>query len=142
MNANVMMISGHRDVTQEEFDEHYVPMLDKAMEEKCSFVVGDCEGVDFMAQEYLYSKGEMNVIVFHMFTDPRFAVERYKHLGGFQSDVDRDFAMTLFSDEDLCWIRKGKERSGTAQNIERRKLKEQGVHTIQEIMTLEASMFL
>lgn len=40
--------------------------------------------------------------------------------GGFTSDIERDKAMTEHSDYDIAFIRKGKESSGTAQNILRR----------------------
>ena len=138
----IVFISGHRDITPEEFAEHYAGEIADAVLEGSSFVVGDCEGVDHMAQMMLKNAGAKNVVVFHMFTDPRYYVEGFDKSGGFKSDVDRDFAMTLISDRDLCWVRKGKERSGTAQNVWRRGLKENGITNIQEVMTLEASMFL
>jgi hypothetical protein len=46
-------VSGHLDLTKEEFDEHYVPKLAQAIEEGCHFVVGDAPGCDFMAQRFL-----------------------------------------------------------------------------------------
>ena len=142
--AQISFVSGHRDITQEEFDEHYAPLLDKAIENGNMFVVGDCEGVDDMAQRYIESHGVSynNLMVFHMYTDPRYCVEDCLTHGGYHSDVDRDWAMTVVSDEDIAWVRKGKERSGTAQNLARRKLKADGVKTIQEVMTIEAGMFL
>lgn len=53
----VYFISGHRDLTQEEFDANYVPALEDAIDngqttwEDCEFVVGDCKGCDEMAAE-------------------------------------------------------------------------------------------
>lgn len=142
MASRVGFISGHRDATEDEFLEHYVPLIDCAIEDGCTFVVGDCEGVDDMAQRYLVASGIDNAMVFHMCESPRYYAEGLQKAGGFKSDVDRDFAMTLISDFDIAWIRKGKERSGTAQNLWRRGLKEDGVTDIQEVMTLEAGMFL
>ena len=40
--------------------------------------------------------------------------------GGFGSDQERDSAMTGNTDEDIAWIRPGRERSGTAKNLMRR----------------------
>ena len=47
----VYFISGHRDLTDEEFAEHYIPVLSKIIEDDlfADFVVGDCEGCDKMA---------------------------------------------------------------------------------------------
>lgn len=116
-------MSGHLDLTREEFDLHYKPQLDLALENpKSSFVVGDARGADRMCQEYILEKApNANVFVFHMFTAPRFkACDKWKCVGGFQGDDERDMAMTSCSDRDIAWIRPGREKSGTAKNIKRR----------------------
>ena len=114
----VYFVSGHRDVTEDEFWDKYVPKISLALEEECRFVVGDYQGVDAMAQVFLKMSGA-NVTVYHMFDLPRnnlgFPTE-----GGFENDEDRDAAMTVISDFDIAWVRDGKEKSGTAQNIQRR----------------------
>lgn len=46
-------ISGHLDLTDAEFQEHYVPRIDAALAEESAFVVGDARGCDRMAQLYL-----------------------------------------------------------------------------------------
>ena len=46
--------------------------------------------------------------------------KHFKTVGGFENDIDRDSAMTKNSNYDVAYIRKGKEDSGTAQNILRR----------------------
>lgn len=135
-------VSGHRDITQEEFEEHYIPLLDAAMDNGGRFVVGDCMGVDIKAQEYLAEMSYPLVEVYHMFTHPRYHVDLYPTVGGWKSDVDRDWGMTIASDVDIAWIREGKERSGTAQNLWRRGFKEDGVTSIVEVMTRDAEMFL
>lgn len=115
-------ISGHRLISQEKFDELYVPEIDKALEEGSRFVVGDCGGVDFMAQKYLVSKGAGDkVTVYHMFESPRnLASTEIKTVGGFKSDLGRDSKMTEDSDSDIAFIKFGAWGSGTAQNILRR----------------------
>lgn len=42
----IYFISGHRDITQEEFDANYVPAIDNGQTtwEDCEFIVGDCKG--------------------------------------------------------------------------------------------------
>lgn len=113
-------VSGHRNITEEEFVKHYEPKLwDKINEEGVSFVVGDCPGVDDMAQKYFKAMGVNEVTVFHMFENPR-CNSGFLLRGGFKSDVERDFAMTQASNDDVAWVRPGSERSSTAQNLERR----------------------
>lgn len=120
----VAFVSGHRDITQLEFDTHYVPLLDKAILEGHRIVVGDYQGVDFIAQRYLREKGYGDVIVYHMFTKPRYYVDGFVTRGGYVSDEDRDSAMTNDSNYDIAFVRAGKEGSGTDQNIKRRAKKD------------------
>lgn len=87
------------------------------------FVVAECEGADRMAQDYLLACGvaPIGITVYHMLKSPRYlANESIRTVGGFTSDTERDEAMTRNSDYDIAFIRKGKETSGTAQNILRR----------------------
>ena len=103
----VVFISGHRDLTQEEIE----------------FVIGDYEGCDTMAQEYLTEQGfdPSRVTIYHMGDKPMNLVNKhFKTIGGFKNDIERDSAMTNASTYDVAYIRKGKENSGTAQNILRR----------------------
>lgn len=113
-------ISGHGDVSPEEFEEHYLPRLEEALKAGHSFVVGDFRGADQLAQWWLYDQGA-NVTVFHMFGRPRyFGGDLYKKVGGFLNDEARDAAMTNASDYDIAWVRPGKKKSCTAKNIKRR----------------------
>jgi len=120
--SKTYFISGHRNITEVEFIKHYEPILWQRIcdEEDIKFVVGDCSGVDDMAQKYLKALGfKDEVNVYHMLESPRHNAG-FKLVGGFNSDVERDFTMTKNSDADIAWVRKGSERSGTQQNIDRR----------------------
>ena len=112
-------ISGHLDLTEEEFELHYRPRIDQAIEAGCSFVVGDARGADAMALDYLFGKTE-NVTVFHMFVEPRNNPGFDTH-GGFECDMERDEALTASSNEDIAWVKPGRQESGTAKNVLRRK---------------------
>ncbi len=111
-------ISGHLDLSKKEFEEHYKPAIDEALKRGESFLVGDARGADTLAQNYLFGKTTA-VIVYHMFTSPRNNAG-FTTLGGFQSDGARDEQMTIDSDNDIAWIRSGRESSGTQKNINRR----------------------
>ena len=121
MNA-IYFISGHLDLTVEEFALYYIPLIDAALKFNSSFVVGDARGADHMAQQYLLGKTD-NVTVYHMFDSPRHNVG-FKTMGGYKSDIERDVTMTVNSDSDIAWTRPGKEKSGTAKNVKRRLKKE------------------
>ena len=122
----VYFISGHRDITNNEFREHYeyvigtLITLNKKLGREIRFVVGDYIGLDIMAQQYLKSIKFENVIVYHMFKEPMNNAG-FLTKGGFKTDEERDAAMTMVSDCDIAWVREGKEDSGTQQNIDRRK---------------------
>lgn len=117
----VRFASGHLDLTEGEFEEHYVPLLDAAMNERCHIVVGDAPGADTMVQRHLEKNGYERVSIFHMFFEPRNHLDKWwGTLGGFRTDEERDAAMTAASDIDIAWVRPGRENSGTARNIKRR----------------------
>ncbi len=137
----VYFISGHRDISADEFEEHYAPKILAGIDECAQFVVGDYQGVDIMAQQYLAYQSYPLVEVFHMFTSPRNHVGIYPTNGGWKSDIDRDWAMTLASDADIAWIRDGKGNSGTAQNVWRRALKNEGMTSLDDVITREQGMF-
>ena len=122
----VCFISGHIDLTQDEFDSHYKDRILKSIQENASFVVGDANGCDAMAQRFLSDciGGELlpeidRVRVYHMLKKPRNNVG-FRTVGGFKSDEERDAAMTAASDADIAWVRPGREKSGTAKNLRRR----------------------
>jgi hypothetical protein len=116
-----IFISGHLSLTEDEFGKHYRNQIDQAIERGDSFVVGDARGADFLAQEYLLGKTEM-VTVFHMLEKPRHNAG-FVTIGGFLTDQERDEQMTANSDSDLAWVRLGREKSGTANNLRRRALR-------------------
>lgn len=127
---STFFVSGHLDLTEQEFADHYVAEIDKAIADKGWFVVGDAKGCDTLAQQYLWKHAkpfeehkvvDLRVIVFHMLDKPRFNAG-FQTIGGFKSDEDRDLAMTLQSTHDIAWVRPGRENSGTAKNLQRRAL--------------------
>jgi len=117
----ICFVSGHLDLTHEEFKEHYNEKLVKAVDDGCGFVVGDCIGADSLAQIFFKDKKVINVKVFHMFENPRNYFCNAEKVGGFKSDKERDMSMTNASDFDIAWVRPGREKSGTAKNLRRRK---------------------
>jgi hypothetical protein len=125
--SKTYFISGHRNITEEEFDI-YKQKIQMVLENTpdASFVIGDYYGVDIMAQNYLINDLQINperITVYHMFTKPRNANEQIVNfVGGFESDEERDSAMTKDSSFDIAFIRDHTQLSGTAQNILRRAL--------------------
>lgn len=121
-------ISGHRVISQEEFNATYKPTIDFVLENEpnCKFVIGDYWGCDEMAQNYLLDELEIcpcRVTVYHMLESPRYYNKKVTNfVGGFKSDDERDTAMTNASDEDIAFVRDCNVLSGTGKNILRRYL--------------------
>ena len=83
-------ISGHRDITPEEFEKFYVPAIVDVIDtcndnyDDCEFVVGDCRGCDEMAANFIANYIKENtddtecppciLCIYHMFSEPRFRV--------------------------------------------------------------------
>lgn len=131
----IAMISGHLDLTQDEFNDHYIPLLEDALHRSnpCDFIVGDARGADAMAQDWLSRRWltyNVEVTVYHMFTVPRHNYGPYPTKGGYTKDDGKDAALTQDSDYDILYIRPEKHSSqsgrisGTEANLIRRKAKD------------------
>lgn len=127
----VYFVSGHRNLSYEDFEKYYIPIIDKIIRtegDDAEFIMGDCEGADKFAMDYIFSKDICHVTIYHMFTKPRNTPKATTRVlldivdfrGGFKSDEDRDSAMTHDSDFDIAFIKDNRWDSGTAQNIKRR----------------------
>ena len=119
---DIVMISGHTDITQEQFQKYYQPLIDEYVDKGAKFIVGGAYGTDSMAQHYLatknvdvtvYDKGDQNNV-----HDP----EKFNHLNGFPSYPKRDAAMTENSTVDIAFLRNDRmaKGSGSCANIVRR----------------------
>lgn len=115
----IVQVSGHLNVTPQEFAEHYRERLRQYHLAGAVFVVGDARGADKLAQAYLSEIGA-KCTVYHMFGKPRNNVGNFPTVGGFKTDDERDAAMTRASHVDVAWVRPGREDSGTARNLARR----------------------
>lgn len=125
-------ISGHTDLSQEEFETHYRTRIDEALSSNHAFVIGDARGADSMALQYLSGK-TTRVTIYHIGEAPRVTCPGSKASGGFTSHKAKDAAMTAHSTYDILWVRSAEEQrqrlgaaydpkrlSGTEQNRRRR----------------------
>ena len=126
----IYFISGHRDITKEEFNQHYAPIIDKII---CNdifteFVVGDWEGCDSMLIDFLLSQPDYPPItIYHVGETPRLTYDgeplcNFENIYFTQCTTydECDERMTRDSIFDVAWIRPGREDSHTAKNIKRR----------------------
>lgn len=137
--SQVFMISGHMDLSQEEFDSHYKQEIIKAVNIPNSlFITGAAPGTDYMAQmllvELLGSDNLHRLTVYHKGNVPeKLASADIRTVSGFCSHDDRDIAMTNTSDIDIAYVRSHEEsrkiygdtfdptrKSSTEKNIIRR----------------------
>lgn len=126
--SKIYFISGHGNVSFEEWLEYYKPQIDNALLENAKFIISDFRGADVISMEYLKNKTKQ-VTVYHCFEKPRYKVDvvdlqskDWEYIGGYSSDSERDKDMTNCSTDDILWIKAGKEKSGTAKNLKRRNL--------------------
>lgn len=121
-------ISGHRNLTEEEFEKNYAPVLKSIVEAvpDAKFVVGDCIGADIMAQNYLIDilgVDPQRITVYCHGNVPEYAnKEIINFKTGYNTDIEKDAAMAEISSKDIAFVRDIFENSGTAQNILRRHL--------------------
>lgn len=124
-NSNTYFISGHRNLTENEFEFYYTPILSDiiANNPDAHFVVGDSCGCDIMAQNYLINVlgvNPANITVYCIDTPDNINPEIIYLKTEFKTHDEKDAAMTKASTEDIAFVRNWKEISGTAQNILRR----------------------
>jgi hypothetical protein len=120
----IYFVSGHLTTTPEEFQQHYLPVLERVLSEDpdSKFVMGDARGTDRLTQLWARERGLFSrVTVYHMFASARNNAGPFHTQGGYETDTARDEAMTAASQVDVAWVRPGRETSGTAQNLARRK---------------------
>lgn len=120
-------ISGHRDLTENEFEYYYIPLIQEALSENpnAKFVVGDFDGCDIMAQNYLVNiiNDIANITVYCVGETPRNINPNIIYIkNGFADDREKDNAMTNASFKDIALVRNPKIWSGTGENILRRNI--------------------
>lgn len=107
-------VSGHLDLSEAEFAQHYVPQLTQyASEPQTQFIVGTARGADSMALHWLLDNGA-HITVCHKSAavHPAWSAEFesctariHAIVGGFDTDEARDTYMTAHSDADIAWVR-------------------------------------
>lgn len=126
----IYFISGHRDLTKEEFDTYYIPLIDEIIRNDVftEFVVGDWEGCDTMFINFLLEQVDYPpVTIYHVEEEPRTKYGGESILNceniytiKLHTYDECDARMTSDSRFDVAWIRPGRENSHTAKNIKRR----------------------
>jgi hypothetical protein len=133
-------ISGHLDLSEEDFNEHYrQQIINAANDPESTFVMGSAPGADSMGQKLLVELFQPNgldrITVYHKGEQPETPAHPGVRLqGGFASHDAKDSAMTHASDIDIAYVRSEEESkalygekyrpgriSGTQKNLERRK---------------------
>ena len=138
-----IFISGHRDLSKDEFNSIYVCLINQYIDwlnidqsnlftsKKLTFYVGDCDGCDSMAIEYIVNNVLPNNpdtyltictcdFDFEGKQSYNFDNSNINIINGFKSHEERDTYMTRETQVDLLYIRAGKWDSGTAQNFVKR----------------------
>lgn len=138
-----IFISGHRDLSKDEFNSIYVCLINQYIDwlnldqsnlftsKKLTFYVGDCDGCDSMAIEYIVNNVLPNNpdtyltictcdFDFEGKQSYNFDNANINIINGFKSHEERDTYMTRETQVDLLYIRPGKWDSGTAQNFVKR----------------------
>ena len=122
---NTYFISGHRNLTENEFEFYYIPYINYILSENpnAKFIIGDCKGCDIMAQNYLVSiiNDINNITVYCTGETPKYINEHIIHVkNGFTDDREKDAEMTKNSFKDIAFVRDSTQLTGTAENILRR----------------------
>jgi hypothetical protein len=110
---DVVFISGHTNLSNDEFELHYKPALNRLTSEM--IYIGNAYGADKMSFDYLISKGYQTALITiccygKSSVDPDYYKTKNVHvIEGFNSYTQRDTFMTNNSVRDLLWIRPEEE---------------------------------
>lgn len=113
-------ITGHRDLSKEEFNRIYLPKINDIIREDSNalFLVGTCEGVDLYTRQYLTKYN----IRFQIY-GPHHGMDlsnTFTQVYFFPSYEDATKEMIKKSDITIGFIKPGRESSFTALNILKR----------------------
>ena len=116
------MVSGHTDLSIEEFNEHYRERIMDAINAGDPIIVGGASGADRLTQELCHSLQYYNVTVSDKGQQDNRITELFSHASGFETYALRDSFMTKNSDSDIAYVRPNPMAlgSGTQCNIHRR----------------------
>lgn len=116
MYKKTAFISGHTDLTQEEFDKHYAPVLKKMAWDYYYYVTAAALGADRMAMEYLVNKcgvlpRRITIYLHDNYKDREegYSEDGYRVYAGYNTHHERDEAMTKASSVDVAWLRPDEE---------------------------------
>lgn len=112
-------ITGHRDLSKEEFSKIYIPEIDRIIREDSNavFLVGVCEGVDLYTIQYL-NKYSIPVQVYGPNLDIKNDLTRLHLYPSYEKSA---LEMIKNSDKTIGFIKPGRENSSfTALNILKR----------------------
>lgn len=106
---NTYFISGHIDLDILEFDQYYKPVIDSLLlNENSQFVIGDAQGADTMAREYLANRIDKSRIKIYTLNIKKLKkiLPEYTVIGGqFKNHDEKDAAMTNVSIDDIAYVR-------------------------------------
>lgn len=129
---NTAHISGHLELSDENFIKYYVPEINKYIDLQYGFVIGGAKGVDLMAQEYLLKFPNITVTIYDIANRDNRIDKRYNHKNSYKNFTDADIAMTNDSTVDIAFITR--KESGTARNLLRRQFGDKIAKDIINIM--------
>lgn len=105
-------ISGHTDLSGEEFLLHYAKRLKEAVKKNHNFVMAGAHGADLLCLNYLIvvkkiSPSRISIYLHEKYSD-RFEILQslgLKVYSGFSTHSGKDAMMTKYSDYDIAWLR-------------------------------------
>jgi hypothetical protein len=115
-----VMITGQQDISIEDFQTYYEPAIEAMIKQKVHFVIGNAEGVDKLAKEFLHMYSYHSVTIFDKASGDGGVPwgARWRVVNGFKSYPERDLAMIEVSNKIICYLfGAGALGSGTYRNL-------------------------
>lgn len=121
MKDKIVMISGHRHLTQKNFDKYYINEIEKYRKAGYKFVIGDAIGADTMVQIYLSQYDDVDLTIYCVHPIKKIS-DKFEYIVFEGNYLERDIFLTKISSKDIAFIyHDSGSISYTCMNLLRRK---------------------
>lgn len=115
-----IFISGHKDLTKEEFEQYYIPLIDQGIYNNAKFYISNYGNCDRFSYDYFKLCEYYNVEICFNRLGFSNIDDKFIKAVGFKSDEEMYCYMTNKTNKDIAWIRNEVKLTTTGKNILRR----------------------
>lgn len=114
---------GPENITQEEFAQHFIPLIEGVLKSNPFFILSDSNSLDKFAQDFLTGK-TTRVTIYHCGDVCQYNAGNFPTDIGYDSEQEVRASLSFLSTKDLTWARPGEDPARLKKVLDRRKSRE------------------